>query len=747
MLKKRSVLLKKYIKINFIMIFLPIMFISIIYCSSIQNNYKENYLNTLVYSVDERVEKIESVMEAISSVATLISLDKELTPYRMSNFAYYGVTAREKLNYYKREAGCFQELMICLNDSEKLYTSEGIVDISVFIERKYQLSEELSKESFLQLIRSKERFGCTKEGQYVTLKDSEYSIVTYPLGEGRGNNYGTVIGICENDWGGIVKERFVQRDDKLTILCTDSMEILYTQMPDKMMGMLQEENELTEQLSQLLRHFESETENYEFTLLGMNFIGKIARLDVNGWYFIDMVEESVVNGNFWMMQLPMLIVIFLSMLFLIIFLSAVLAMYNYLPIQKLYHLFDSKEKKKEKIRENDELLLLNEFIRNLLEDQNRMEEQLSNQENESRVLLIRRLLSGSLDMGSAETKELLENRGIHLDKKYLAVMVIKPYHKWYLELEVISQQIERKFEGIYLAKNIYKGYDGFLVCKENEEDIDEFAEWLNEQVEERTARIGIGNIYGAAESLKYSLIEAIIAAESGKERMSRFVDITVQRDREFYCKPLQSEIKLKQMLDQGNAERLDDVLDELHRELFRTWKSNSDVVMHFVMNRIFVTLFENAISLNEKDIEKYLYYTNLDEFLENIREFFCEELNRRLEQNDAIADLRIKAIIDFVDENYSNSEISLAMVAEKFDMTGTYFSSIFKKAIGKNFINYISDKRLELAAKLLTDTDDTIAEIVEKVGYSDTASFTRKFTKHFMVPPGKYRMQMKEKDR
>ena len=65
--------------------------------------------------------------------------------------------------------------------------------------------------------------------------------------------------------------------------------------------------------------------------------------------------------------------------------------------------------------------------------------------------------------------------------------------------------------------------------------------------------------------------------------------------------------------------------------------------------------------------------------------------------------------------------------------------------MGKNFIEYITDKRLEMGAGLLVDTDAPVGEIVYQVGYSDAASFTRKFTRHFLISPGAYRKVEREK--
>ena len=54
-----------------------------------------------------------------------------------------------------------------------------------------------------------------------------------------------------------------------------------------------------------------------------------------------------------------------------------------------------------------------------------------------------------------------------------------------------------------------------------------------------------------------------------------------------------------------------------------------------------------------------------------------------------------------------------------------YFSSLFKKTFKINFINFITQLRIEKARELYLNTDMKIYEIAEQVGYSDWRYFYR----------------------
>lgn len=741
----RSKLLVKYIKINFCVIFLPIIIGSIVYCFLIQNNYREKYLDTIEYSADKKMWQLENVMKSFLSIANQISMDKELTPYHLQSSSYAGARAIDKLKSYEAESAYFHELVVSLNDSDQLYTGSGVVDMDTYLTQKYHLSASFSEEDFRQLIHSRKRFGTTREGQYATDDISRYSIATYPIGEVKGTVYGTLTGLYEMDWEEAMGQQSVDGGKGIVIVCTDAMEILYAHMPGRAKERLVEETDQKDSLYRLLMSREEDREYYDFSFDGVDYIGKIMHSDVNGWYLVDMVSEHAIIRDLWMTQFPLLAVIFLSMLLLTIVLSFLLSVYNYLPIQRLYHLF---EKKRSQASEDDELLLLNEYIRNLLEEQNVIEERLADNMRISRMEVIKRLLRSSLDTTQPEVQERLESMGIRLDKKYMATVVIKlsGKEKKKVETKLKSAMHESGYGRFYLTENVYKGYDAFLACADETEEMDEFAGWLVERMGEETEiRIGLSDVCGSVESLKYSLIEAIIAVESGETQITHFSNIAIPKNGEFYCKPLESERRLKQLMIQGKADDFDKALNGLQNELLYIWKSCSDTVKHFMMNRVLGFLFEDALSLNQNAVEKYLHYSNLEEFMEKLREFGREELDCRMKLNALQEDGRMRSILAFVDENYMRPEMSLDLMAEKFNMTAAHFSRIFKAAMGKTFIQYITDRRLNLAAQLLADTEGTVSEIVDRVGYSDTPSFIRKFTRHFHVSPGNYRKISREK--
>ena len=72
-------------------------------------------------------------------------------------------------------------------------------------------------------------------------------------------------------------------------------------------------------------------------------------------------------------------------------------------------------------------------------------------------------------------------------------------------------------------------------------------------------------------------------------------------------------------------------------------------------------------------------------------------------------------------------------------VSNSYFSSVFKKEVGKSFVTYLTDYRMEIAAGLIMDTNEKSYKIAEMVGYTDANYFSYVFKKKYGVSPSKYR--------
>lgn len=96
---------------------------------------------------------------------------------------------------------------------------------------------------------------------------------------------------------------------------------------------------------------------------------------------------------------------------------------------------------------------------------------------------------------------------------------------------------------------------------------------------------------------------------------------------------------------------------------------------------------------------------------------------------------------EFVQDHYSDPNLSLDYICGTLGVSSSYFSSVFKKETGKAFISYLTDFRMEKAAQMLLETEDKNYIVAKKTGYTDPNYFSYVFKKQFGVSPSNYRSE------
>ncbi len=104
------------------------------------------------------------------------------------------------------------------------------------------------------------------------------------------------------------------------------------------------------------------------------------------------------------------------------------------------------------------------------------------------------------------------------------------------------------------------------------------------------------------------------------------------------------------------------------------------------------------------------------------------------EQQIAVIDIK-----NFIDGNYSDSELNMADLEKAVHLSKYYISHLFKRSTGVSVSEYIINCRMEKACQLLKDTKLTVLEVAKQSGYSNIYQFHRQFKKRFGSTPVSYR--------
>ena len=97
-------------------------------------------------------------------------------------------------------------------------------------------------------------------------------------------------------------------------------------------------------------------------------------------------------------------------------------------------------------------------------------------------------------------------------------------------------------------------------------------------------------------------------------------------------------------------------------------------------------------------------------------------------------------IRQYIDENFSDTQLSRTNIAKQFHITEEYISVLFKKYDNSTFLNYVDKVRVQHAQILLQENPSMpLEQIAEKCGYSNIISFRRAFKKITNTVPSAFR--------
>ena len=104
--------------------------------------------------------------------------------------------------------------------------------------------------------------------------------------------------------------------------------------------------------------------------------------------------------------------------------------------------------------------------------------------------------------------------------------------------------------------------------------------------------------------------------------------------------------------------------------------------------------------------------------------------------------------IQYIKENFSDSHLSLHIIAEKYFVSESYVTRIIKQKTGMSFTDYLNKLRTTMAIKLLLHSEKiySMKEISEKVGYNSQHYFSRAFKNYVGMSPNQYRNKKLQTD-
>lgn len=100
--------------------------------------------------------------------------------------------------------------------------------------------------------------------------------------------------------------------------------------------------------------------------------------------------------------------------------------------------------------------------------------------------------------------------------------------------------------------------------------------------------------------------------------------------------------------------------------------------------------------------------------------------------------VQMHGILSYINDHIS-SPLSIEEISRQFHYSSDYIAKIFREQFGVTIKQYIIEKKLSVAKRLLTTSDISVRQVGQAVGFSEPVLFEKFFKYHTKMTPKKYR--------
>lgn len=492
-----------------------------------------------------------------------------------------------------------------------------------------------------------------------------------------------------------------------------------------------------------------------------------SRSNITNWDFVISMPEKVVLGELINLKLLITILVILAGAVGLI-LSIYMSVKKGKPINEIFNIFkiheDGEDEYKEKPRTSEKL---GEMVSEIVRNNEALLEEIEIEKPMLQHAFLNKLVKG--DFVNDKELDILANKvGMKIESnKFRAVSfrVFLNNDLYEIDSQTISEVqvlvhliqnyiVEKANEKVWFYEKDYLTTLAIFHINEEKDSIKDLVDEVHNYILNKyfvDSTWGISCVCDNILELWKACEEASVAnLNCGEERVTvysrKFEDIE-----EFYYPELLEE-KVINSIKAADTSSIDSILNILHTENYRKrnikrnmiLKLNKRISATIISNFTISTDIEEKInSLNEMVKSCSVLEEDYFKYLQDICYDLCKEFQKKkkCKRNELI-----KNIVEYVNNQYMNSNLGLALVASRFNISEGYVSTIFKINMGINFTDYVEKVRINYACELLKNLNNTINSIAEQVGYNSVQSFRRAFKKVKGVSPRDLRNKLEEEE-
>lgn len=426
------------------------------------------------------------------------------------------------------------------------------------------------------------------------------------------------------------------------------------------------------------------------------------------------------------------------------------------PISNIYTL----------LSESNDVLSYNDFeyeISKLVESNHDMQEALNSQIPEIKTSIFYNLLIGRFNTRE-EINDNLSKINIKLDAKFYVVLIASIND---LDLNsnleeigarkvYINGLITQNFSNVQGVYNLDFERTVFLLSYEQPsyvdvmEQVEKTTEHIIEQLYSRV-KVSIsfsGDIAASIMNIHSSFFNANTAIsyrEKNRSYTVQWFNKARDIDKLSFYYPVELESQIIALVSAGNTTMLSELFEKIERRnryIAGLDNKSSFLALLQSMNSTLVRIFgkpgeysKQILKLRGKITSQLEKKEDLLQTFYLMKEVFMEMATNNKDEASKDDRSLIFQIQKYIDEQYTDPQLSLSSLANVFGITEVYLSHLFKQESGENFSKYVERLRMEKALQLIEEGDHFINEISEIVGYNSPQVFRRAYKRYYGVTP------------
>lgn len=709
------------------------IYVSNSYGSAIRASIAEENENRLSALRMQHEEKLTSMI----SIASQLSLSPYIAPFKLEDNPMKAYNLKQHLSSYKTADSFFDQLYIIYHTDNYMHSSGTTVSLDLFVNTLMNY-DNLSPEALRELLRKNDDTLTILPGlnvQSILTANSNRDMITFivPLRlDGRYNIGNTFFQIQEDKYQQLFADE-VYQPRNMYIFHGD--QILSAkrriEIPDDMIL-----NALKEQPTKTIQELTTEEGTrylvfvQEGAILGLNYVSLIPN---------ETVQMQTARSRLSFVLFMLLLSIPCSLL------TVFFARRHVKPIRELQKSIGAAAPAAE-----DGFTAIRSGIETLIGQNKALHTRLDESKPTFKAAFVKNFVKCRYATRE-EAIHMAADLGLDIDRTYYCVSIMTSHPSQELD-KLIALTNEQDVDG-YGMEIIDQEQFLFVVFADKRESLVSWAEaaksTLNSQ--DKEAVISASNIHVDFSEATSAYLEASTAYDNrfvmGNEYVLWFSDVSATaRDMEPFTRGYLE--GFRKALHAGDARALNDRINELF-QILRD-KKFSLFAFRMIYNDIISLLLNKYLSYDGVSAETLQYYDvfelsrirQVEDLVETLRQL-CSDILQKEGQAAAEKPSVIRKVIDYMRQNFTDPELSMGAVADKYGISASRLSLEYKDLTGMYPSEYLLLLRMEKAKELLAETDMPIQDVASAVGYYDASGFIRRFKKHMNMTPVQYRQSVK----